>query len=244
MMPRSQYHIAEEHSPLRDEAAADVLLSFREAGVPVLERGYEPRQTIYLSGEPDRHLYLLTEGVVEIYNLYGGHKKFTKALLQEGSVFSEPDLQVKGAHINSAEATTACRVATVGKAALEHHLLRDPKCSTALLLAYAQWAQCHERAIERLIPRTIPARLAVTVLELADRFGEPTKGGVAIGLYLTQQTLADLIASTRVSVSKEVARFRRKGLLDTPSKGEIIVLDRRKLRAIAGGEGSKSLFIE
>jgi CRP-like cAMP-binding protein len=65
-----------------------------------------------------------------------------------------------GAHRDSAEAASACQVAVMNKVALEQLVQRDPRCALALLVAYAQWVQRNERAMERLIPRDIRARLA------------------------------------------------------------------------------------
>jgi CRP-like cAMP-binding protein len=63
--------------------------------------------------------------------------------------------------------------------------------------------------MERLIPRGIRPRLAVSLLELADSLEEPTEDGVAIRVHLIHQTFADMAVSSRVGVSKEMARFRR-----------------------------------
>jgi CRP/FNR family cyclic AMP-dependent transcriptional regulator len=110
---------------------------------------------------------------------------------------------------------------------------RDPRCALAPLIAYAQWAQRHERAMERLIPREIRTRLAVSLLELADKFGEPGDGGVVIGVHLIHQTLAEMTVSSRVGVSKEMARFRREGLIEPRGKGRIVLLDKLRLEEIA-----------
>ena len=74
----------------------------------------------------------------------------------------------EGVHRDSAEAASACRVTVVSKTALEHHVRRDPGCSGALLIAYAQWVQRHEQAMERLVPRGIRPRLAMLVRTLID----------------------------------------------------------------------------
>jgi CRP-like cAMP-binding protein len=138
-----------------------------------------------------------------------------------------------GAHRDSAEAASACQVAVMNKVALEQLVQRDPRCALALLVAYAQWVQRNERAMERLIPRDIRARLAASLLELADGLGEPTEGGVVIGVRLIQQTLADMAVSSRVGVSKEMARFRREGLIEPRGKGPIVLLDNLRLKEIA-----------
>jgi CRP-like cAMP-binding protein len=135
-------------------------------------------------------------------------------LPEEDNIFGEPEPQSGSAHRDSAKAAAACRLSVVDEAALEHHVQRDPRCALALIVAYAQWVQRHERAMERLVPRDIRPRLAASLLELADRLGEPTKGRVAIGVHLIHQTLADMVVSSRVGVSKEMARFRREGLIE------------------------------
>ena len=190
-------------------------------------------ETIYVRGDPDRHLYFVTEGVVKLYKSYGGYKEAIVTLLEGGNIFGEPAPRSGGAHRDSAEAASGCRVVVLSKAALEHHVQRDPRCAQALLVAYAQWVQCNERAMERLSPRDIRPRLATSLLELADGLGEPTERGVAIGVHLIHQTLADMIVSSRAGVSKEMARFRREGLIESRGKGPIVLLDEVRLSRVA-----------
>ena len=212
---------------------AFLLSSLEKAGVHMAERCFEAKETIYIRGDPDRRLYFLTEGVVKLYKSYGGYKEAIVTLLEEGNVFGEPTPQSGGVHRDSAQAASACQVAVVDKAALEHHVQRDPGCALALIVAYGQWVQRNERAMERLVPRDIRPRLAASLLELADRLGEPTEGGVAIGVHLIHQTLADMVVSSRVGVSKEMAWFRREGVIEPRGKGRIVLLDKLSLEEIA-----------
>jgi CRP/FNR family cyclic AMP-dependent transcriptional regulator len=222
--------------PLWDSPGAFVLSSLEGAGVPMAERRLEFGETIYGRGDPDRHLYFLVEGVVKLYKGYRVHKEAIVTLLEEGNAFGEPAPRSEGIHRDSAEAASACRVAAVGKVALEQHVQQDSRCALALLVAYAQWVQRHERAMERLVPRDIRPRLAASLLELADRLGEPTEDGVAIKVHLIHQTLADTVVSSRVGVSKEMARFRREGLIEAQGRGRIVLLDETRLSEIAQGK--------
>ena len=154
-------------------------------------------------------------------------------MLEEGNIFGEPAPRSRGAHRDSAQAASACRVALVDKSALEDHMQRDPGCALALIIAYAQWVQRNARAMARLVPRDIRPRLAASLLELADRLGEPTEGGVVIGVNLIHQTLAEMVVSSREGVSKEMARFRREGVIEPRGKGRIVLLDKLRLEEIA-----------
>ena len=221
--------LAERPPLLWDAPVAFVLWSLEEAKVRIAERRYEAGQTIYYRGEADRYLYFLTKGVLKIYKSYKGHKEAIVTLLEEGNVFGVPDLQVRDAHRDSAQAVVWSRIAAVDKVALGDHVRRDPKCALALLIVYAQWVQRRERTAVRLAHRDTRARLATVLLELADRFGEPRKGEVAIEMRLTHLMLAEMTASSRVGVSNEMARFRREGVIKTQDKSQIVLLDRPRL---------------
>jgi CRP-like cAMP-binding protein len=154
------------------------------------------------------------------------------ALLEEGHVFGVPDLRARGAHRDLAEAVVKSRIAVVEKVALAEHVQRDPKCALALLIVYAQWVQRREQAVVRLAHRETRARLATVLLELADRFGEPREGEVAIEIPLTHLMLAEMTASSRVGVSKEMSRFCREGVTKNWGKSQIVLLDQPRLAQI------------
>ena len=225
-------HLAQRRPLLWDAPVAFVLWSLEEAKVRIAERRYEAGETIYYRGEPDRYLYFLTKGVLKIYKSYGGHKEAIVALLEEGNVFGVPDLRARSAHRDSAEAIVRSRIAAVDKVALGEHVRRDPKCALALLIVYAQWVQRREGTAVRLAHRHTRARLATVLLELADRFGKPREGEVAIEMSLTHLMLAEMTASSRVGVSKEMTRFRREGVIKTRGKSQIVLLDQLRLAQI------------
>ena len=222
--------------PPRKASAALILSRLEGAGVRVAERPFEAGEAIYSRGDPDRYLYFLTEGVLKLYKRYGGHKGAIVTLVEEGSVFGEPEPQARGAHRDDSEAVVACRVAAVDKVALEYHVRRDPRCALALVTVCEQWVQQRERVIMRLAHWPSRPRLAAALFESANRFGEPTEEEVAIGVHLTHRMLADMIASSRVGVSREMARFRREGLIKTRGKGRIVLLDKPRLAEITRGK--------
>jgi CRP-like cAMP-binding protein len=209
-----------------------VLSRLKEAGVRLSERRLEVGEVIYSQGDPDRFLYFLTEGVLKLYKRYGGHKEAIVTLLEEGNVFGVPELRSRGAQSDSAEALMCSRVAAVDKGALGEHVRRDSRCALALLIAYSQWLQRRERTVVRLAHWDTRARLASALLELAERFGELREGEVSIEIRLTHRMLAEMTASSRLGVSKEMARFRREGVIETRGKGQIGLLNQSKLARI------------
>jgi CRP-like cAMP-binding protein len=57
--------------PLWEAPVAFVLSSLEKAGMPIAERRFEAEETIYIRGDPDQHLYFVSEGVIKLYKSYG-----------------------------------------------------------------------------------------------------------------------------------------------------------------------------
>jgi CRP-like cAMP-binding protein len=83
----------------------------------------------------------------------------------------------------------------------------------------------------------VPARLAETLLELGDDYGQPCAHGLALELVITQQDLADLIGATRQVVNATLKQFQRRRLID-PHRNFICFADRDGLRRVAASSGS------
>jgi CRP-like cAMP-binding protein len=222
-------------SRTHEDQAVFLIGRLEEAGVPVATRNYATGEILYASGDADGYLCFLLEGQVRVYKPYGAYKEATVALVDKGGVFGEPSLRPGGGHRDCAEALTDCQVAMVSKAVLEGQVSRDPVCALALMSAFCKWACQREQVVAMLLPRNVRSRLASLLLALSDRFGEESRPGVAIGLNLTHQRLAEMVACTREAVSKEMACLAREGFIEIRNRErKIVLLGRGKLGEFAG----------
>lgn len=78
------------------------------------------------------------------------------------------------------------------------------------------------------------ARVAARLVELADRYGEPTGAGLQIAMPLSQDEVAAWTGASREAVSKALAALRASGLIET-SRLKVVVRDLSALRARANG---------
>lgn len=79
------------------------------------------------------------------------------------------------------------------------------------------------------------ARVAVRLVELAERYGRPGPGGTRIELPLTQEELADWTSSSRPVVARALAELRAAGLVET-GRRSMSVTDVTALSAYASGK--------
>jgi CRP-like cAMP-binding protein len=72
-------------------------------------------------------------------------------------------------------------------------------------------------------------RVATRLLELAERYGEKTNGGVRVALPLSQDELAGWTGASREAVSKALRTLRDRGLIET-GRRRVVVHDMAGLR--------------
>ena len=214
---------------------ASLLECLEASGMPVIERRYAPGEHPYMRGDPDEALWFLLEGTLEVYKFYGAYRKVTIRLLDHEGLFGEPSLRSEGRHRDSAEAVSACRVAKVPKVPLLRLLSEDAGCAPALLGAFAGCLEEREVAVGRMLDREVDRRLALLLLELAQRFGEGDARGRTLRVRLSHQDLSCMVACTREAVSGAIGEFRKAGLIETPRPRTLRVLDEPKLRELAMG---------
>ena len=208
------------------------LADFEEAGLRVVERRFAPKDTIFTPGDPDDQLYFLLSGTVRLYKIYGDYKEATTALLKDGGVFGKLSLAEGRWQDVFAEAVTESRVAGIQKASLERVIKSDPEFALRLFSSLSERLRQSDEVIESLLHREVSTRLATLLMNLSDRFGE--EDDTTIGVRLTHQDLANMIASTREAVSKVMSEFQREGVIETRSR-RIAVLDREALSKRAAG---------
>jgi CRP/FNR family transcriptional regulator len=199
-----------------------VLEDFEGAGIRVAERRLAAKDLIFAPGDPDDQVYFLLEGTVRLYKIYGDYKEATTALLTEGDVFGELSLEERSCQNAFAEAITDARVAVVRKTVLNEMIKRRPKFALKLFSSFSERLRQSEEAIESLLDREVSARLATLLSHLGDRFGEPHGSRTVIRVRLTHQDLANMIASTREAVSKEMSEFQRAGLIEIRNRRIVV----------------------
>src|ERR671920_1357480 len=164
---------------------------FEKAGLRVVERRFEPKDTIFTPGDPDDQLYFLLSGAVRLYKIYGDYKEATTALLKDEGVFGKLNLVEGRWQDVFAEAVTEARVASIQKASIEQVVKGDPGFALKLFSSFSERLRQSDEVIESLLHREVSTRLATLLINLGERFGESNgTAGTIFDLRLTHQDLA------------------------------------------------------
>ena len=81
-----------------------------------------------------------------------------------------------------------------------------------------------ERRLKYLLFRSNRERLVHLLLELAEQYGRSTKNGVELGIKLSHQDLANMIGSTRETVTVVLGELQAEGRLQL-GRRKIVLID-------------------
>jgi CRP/FNR family transcriptional regulator len=111
---------------------------------------------------------------------------------------------------------------------------RHPGFIKEMALMIGRRLRAAHDSVKSLAVDPVEARLAGTLLRLAEREGTLGKDGVTLPFQLTRQSLADMSGTTVETAIRVLSRWLKEGLL-TDEGGRFVVEDLEDLRALAEG---------
>jgi CRP/FNR family transcriptional regulator, cyclic AMP receptor protein len=188
-----------------------------EAGKTI--EGYAKNQKIFSQGDVADTVFFIQKGKVKITVLSEHGKEAVVGILAEGQFFGEGCLDGAKSRAATSHAMEECLITSITKTAMLATLGREPKFS-AFFIDYllSRNSRIEDDLIDQLF-NSSERRLARLLLLLAD-FGKEG-GGAPVAITLSQETLAEMIGTTRSRVSFFMNKFRKQGFIDYNGKIEV-----------------------
>jgi CRP-like cAMP-binding protein len=173
---------------------------------------YRSGQTIFDQGDEADAIFYIRNGNAKLTVVSKSGKKAVIAILRCGDFFGESCLTGRTLRTSSATAIRASTISRVKRPDIVRILQRDPafaKLFTSHLLL--RIGRIEEDLVDQVC-NSSEKRLARLLLILAD-YGRKAEPGLGIP-KVDQETLAEMVGTTRSRVSYFMNRFRTKGYID------------------------------
>jgi CRP-like cAMP-binding protein len=169
-------------------------------------------QTIFSQGDPADALFFLQKGKVKVTTVSQQGKEAVVAILGAADFFGEGCLAGQPLRISTVAALADCSIARLDKIAVINVLHEQPAFSE-LFMTYllARNIRMEADLIDQLF-NSSEKRLARLLLLLAN-FGKEGAPQPVLG-KISQETLAEMVGTTRSRVSYFMNRFRRLGFIE------------------------------
>jgi CRP/FNR family transcriptional regulator len=232
-------------------SARDVAVFLRAnpvfAGIPAREiesiavvasaESHRARAHVFMEGDTPRWFYVVRSGHVKIIRHSKTGKDVVLELLGPGEVFGGVAVIERRPYPASAQATEAAVVLKIPAEPVIALSERYPGFIREMALLIGRRLRAAHDSVKSLAVDPVEARLAATLLRLADREGAGRDGGIALPFHLTRQSLADMSGTTVETAIRVVSRWLKEGLL-ADEGARLVILDQPELRDRAEGGGA------
>jgi CRP/FNR family transcriptional regulator, cyclic AMP receptor protein len=178
-------------------------------GKTVIE--FHKNQTVFSQGDVADTVFYIQQGKIKLTVMSEQGKEAVVAILEPGQFFGEGCMNGHSIRIATTTAMENCVITVIAKAAMITALHDEPKFSE-LFMAYllTRNSRIEEDLIDQLF-NSSEKRLARLLLLLANfgKEGSPQP----ISPNVSQETLAEMIGTTRSRVSHFMNKFRKLGLI-------------------------------
>jgi CRP/FNR family cyclic AMP-dependent transcriptional regulator len=191
----------------------DLAAFLAEAGLGRRLVRIKPKSTFFTQGNPADCVFYLQSGRAKLTVVSRSGKEATITLLNEGDFVGEESLAaVVGLRLATATAITACSALKIERSEMIRVMLEEHTFSDMFLkYVLARSMRTQADLIDQLF-NSSEKRLARILLLMAE-FGTPGKEETLIP-KITQETLAEMIGTTRSRVSFFMNRFRKLGFIE------------------------------
>jgi CRP-like cAMP-binding protein len=195
-------------------------------------REYAKGEPIFWEGDPPDTVFTIVDGRVKVVKSLPGGRELILEILGPGDPLGAVAAYEARPYPASAVAIEPSACFTIHRAAFFALLETCPSLVRGLLAGLSLRVVDLTRRLGEVVGARVDARIALLLLKLADRFGQPQDGGsVLIPLPLTRQELADLTGTTVETAIRTMSRWSKEGLV-TSEKDGFRILDRAALEAI------------
>jgi CRP-like cAMP-binding protein len=172
----------------------------------------KPKETFFCQGDTADSVFYLQKGRARVTVVSQRGKEATITLLSTGDFVGEESLAaIVGLHMATATAVNTCTALKIGRAEMTR-VMHDESAFADLFLKFLLTRSMRTQAdlVDQLF-NSSEKRLARILLLMAE-FGKPGEPETFIP-PITQETLADMIGTTRSRVSFFMNRFRKLGFI-------------------------------
>lgn len=190
-----------------------------------LERG----SLLYTPQHLADSIFVLKSGTINLYLRSTEGRALTLRIVEGGQLFGHVGVSDETHYDTFAEAASTATLVRIAREDVPALMTKAPELGVALLDDMARHRAVVSRRLDEVAFKSVPARLASLLLDLAQRHGGPQAANVP---RHSHRQLAEMINAYRETVTKVINQFRDARLLEIDRSG-ITLVNVRRLEELA-----------
>lgn len=189
---------------------------------------YRKNQVIFLEEETGNYMYIILSGKVKVTKSTAAGKETILAIHQPGDFFGEMALLDGKTSPAAVTAMEDSKIATIYHHDFQRLLMANEKVVRQIIQVLCSRLRQVWGQVQNLSYSTADDRIRAGILQLSRKHGVQDARGIIIDLKITHQELAELVGTSRETVTRTLAQLKKNGILQLENR-RIIVLKPKEL---------------
>lgn len=197
------------------------LLSEKELGIIdsiTSEQTYKKGEYIFFEEEKGDKFYVIKEGQVKLTKMIKNGDEQILNIFSNNDIIAEIIAFDKGNYPASAVTMKKTTLICFDRYKFEKLILEHPEIGLKLLQELSGRLRRAQQNVRDLALKDSSAKVASLLIFLAEKYGDVKRDKIILDISLTQQEMANMIGSSRETVSRVLGRFENDGLIKTSRK--------------------------
>lgn len=177
-------------------------------------RLFPAHSPVYLPAEKADSVFFLAQGLVKVCHRTADGKESILAFVEPGELFGEQAIFEGGEREECVETVAPSTIVMIPASEVRHLMAERADVALGFTKMISLRRQRIERRLKNLLFLPYRERLVHVLLELADQFGRHSDEGTRLRIKLSHQELANLIGSTRETVTVLLGQLKAEGSVD------------------------------
>lgn len=175
-------------------------------------------EAVFSAGGPGKHVYFLESGKIKICQPSPGGSEVILWFCLPGEIFGLAEVSHGGGRVVSAFACEESQVLSLSQKDFRDFLAAHPDAVMLSMQALSSRLRVLGEMVVNLVSDDANTRIAKLLLRLAARYGKRVDGNIHLDLPLTHEEIANMVGTTRQTVTTVIGQFRRQGVLSIENR--------------------------
>ncbi|MGM0470728.1 MAG: Crp/Fnr family transcriptional regulator [Bacillota bacterium] len=194
-------------------------------------RKYKRGETIFFEGEEGQGLFLIKSGRVKLIKTIESGEEQILNIFKTGDIFAEVVLFDNEEYPATAITLEDSQISILRTKDMKRLIREIPEIAIEILGVMSKRLRRAQQTVKDMGLKNTKGKTASFLIYLAKEYGIGNSNQVEINLSLTQQELANLIGSSRETISRVLSKFKEEELINT-ARQQIIIKDLAGLKEI------------
>ncbi|RHW41293.1 Crp/Fnr family transcriptional regulator [Neobacillus notoginsengisoli] len=188
-----------------------------------LTREFKKGAHVFMQGEPLKNVYFVYRGKIKIYKSDSSGKEQIVSIQKKGDMFPHVGFFRRGDYPAFAEVLDPATLVIVPIANFEKVLIDNPELSIKLFKVLGERIVDLQNRLEEQILNNTNEQIIKLLVRLGKTHGtEQPDGRILLKAEFTNRDLANMIGTTRETVSRTLTRMKKEQLIEVDEKGNIL----------------------